>query len=233
EFTHGSRGKDEEFDGNKKIILDFLSPLREQGKLGGVLVQFSEYFKENIPNKSYVSLIAREFHDLTLFFELRHASWYTERGREFLKQNGINAVAIDQPLLKGMAELDTELFGQTGYIRLHGRNSGMWSLSRHELREGTENDNMDRNARYDYLYGVSELDEIERKIRKVKERCDRVYVVANNHPMGKAVANALELVKRLRNVEKVRIPDTVIKYFPELGKIAERIDVSPLGDLFG
>lgn len=92
---------------------------------------------------------------------------------------------------------------------------------------------MDRNARYDYLYGVSELDEIERKIRKVKERCDRVYVVANNHPMGKAVANALELVKRLRNVEKVRIPDTVIKYFPELGKIAERIDVSPLGDLFG
>jgi len=108
----------------------------------------------------------------------------------------------------------------------------MWYESRKALSAGVENKDADRNARYDYLYNSSELDEIEKKIRIVGENCKRIYVVANNHPMGKAVANALELVRRLRNQEKVRIPDTVIKYFPELGEFAERVDVNPLGDLF-
>ncbi len=54
----------------------------------------------------------------------------------------------------------------------------------------------------------------------------------NNHPLGKAVANALELVRRLRDQEKIRVPDTIIKYFPELGSVADKVDVGPLGELF-
>jgi len=107
EFTHGTHEKDEEFTKNKRIVQEFLKPLMEQGKLGGVLVQFSEYFRSSILAKSYVSVIMEEFHDFPLFFELRHASWYTGHEREFLKQNDINNIAIDQPLLKGMAEFDT------------------------------------------------------------------------------------------------------------------------------
>jgi hypothetical protein len=42
-----------------------------------------------------------------------------------------------------------------------------------------------------------------------------------------------QLVRRMRGQEKMRVPDTIIKFFPEMGKFADRIDVSPLGDLFG
>ena len=174
EFTHGTREKDEGFIKNKKIVEEFLEPFMEQGRLGEVFVQFSEYFRDSIPAKAYLSIIMEEFHGLPLFFELRHVSWYTEHEKEFIKQNDINLTAIDQPPLKDMIGFDTKIFGKIGYVRLHGRNSAMWGESRKALREGVEIKDADRNARYDYLYGTSELDEIEKKIRKVKERCDRV-----------------------------------------------------------
>lgn len=237
EFTHGSREKGKELLRNKDIVSDFLSPFVEQGKLGGLLVQFSEYYKESDESQKYVALIMDIFHDYQLFFELRHTSWYTKQARGFLSHNDINVIAMDQPQLQGMAGFDTAILEKVGYVRLHGRNSKMWSLGREALNGGTatesEIENMDRNSRYNYLYGSSELDEIENTVRNVKERCARTYLIMNNHPLGKAVANALELVRRLRDQEKVRVPDTILKYFPELGMVAERVDVSPLADLFG
>ena len=244
EFTHGSRRKDAAFVQNKKIVTEFLKPFVEQKKLGGLLVQFIEFYKPTDESKSYISTILDEFHDYPLFFELRNKAWYTDSARDFLKKNEINIIAVDQPQLSGMMEFDTDILGKIGYVRLHGRNAEKWEDSRKGLRQGKPNDESERNARYDYLYNSDELDEIEKKLLKKKEWCERVYVVPNNHPLGKAVANGLELIKRLRNLQKVRIPDTVIKYFPELEKIAERVsltpkveptkkgDPSPQGDLF-
>ncbi len=262
-FTHGPSLRDAispkadtreggaEFDGNKKIVLEFLAPFRERGKLGGVLVQFSEYFKDSANTRNYVLYLLEELHDLPLLFELRHTSWYTPHATEFLKKSSVNVIAIDQPMLSGMIEFNTEVAGTVGYIRLHGRNAEAWKESRELLRKngarlraetpysGVQARNTEHwvreqeaSVRYNYLYSNYELDEIEKKILKVKEKCSRIYVVANNHPMGKAVANALELVKRLRNQERVRMPDTMIKYFPELEKIAERVSVSSEEELF-
>lgn len=236
EFTHGNRGRDEEFLKNKRAVLEFLAPFQERRKLGGVLVQFSEYFRESDHAMAYISLLNDTFHDVQLFFELRHVSWYTHRASEFLGRNGINVIAIDQPQLKGMAGFDTEMLNGIGYVRLHGRNLKMWETSRRTLRgeaaTPVESEVAERNKRYDYLYSTSELDEVERKIRTVQERCARTYLIMNNHPLGKAVANALDLVRRLRGQEKIRMPETVLRFFPELGKIAERVDVNPLGNLF-
>jgi uncharacterized protein YecE (DUF72 family) len=233
EFTHGSRERGKDFIENRSIVMEFLSPFMDQKKLGGVLVQFSEYYRESVQSQEHIAVIRDAFRDYPLFFELRHTSWYTARAKEFLKYNDINVIAIDQPQLKGMIGFDSELFGKVAYVRLHGRNSEMWDLGRKALEEGTEMEGADRNARYNYLYSSTELDELEEKLRKAKERCTNMYLVLNNHPLGKAVVNALELVRRMRGQEKVRVPDTVIKYFPEIGKFADRVDVSPLEDLFG
>lgn len=238
EFTHGNRERGRVFNDNKKIVKSFLKPFVERGKLGGVLVQLSEYFRESPASSDHISYLKHEFDEFPLFFELRHISWYTERARESLMKENINIVAIDQPVLKGMTGFNPEVAGSIGYIRLHGRNTKMWDLSRkslaekHDPAESNGANSLDASSRYDYLYNGSELDEIEKKILKVKERCKRIYVVANNHPMGKAVANALELVRRLRNHEHVRVPSTILRCFPEMNRFADRVDVDPIGDLF-
>lgn len=237
-FTHGGRDNNGEPEVDAKIVLDFLQPIAEARKLGGLLVQFSEYFRESPLSRDRILSIAERFHGIQLFFELRHTSWYTEKGAEFLRENGISVVAVDQPALKGMVGLTPDVVGEVGYFRLHGRNEKMWGVSRKNFAEkrasgiSADKDNPGRNDRYNYLYNNAELDEIERKIRSVGERCTRVYIVANNHPMGKAVANALELVRRLRDQEKVRVPDTIIKYFPELELVADRVEVSRGDSLF-
>lgn len=237
-FTHGGRESAGDPDVDGKIVLDFLQPFVQMGKLGGVLVQFSEYFRDSPSSTDRILAIADRFRGMQLFFELRHTSWYTEKARGFLEKNGISVIAIDQPALKGMTGLIPEIVGDAGYFRLHGRNEKMWAISRKTFAEKKASsetmgkDDPGRNDRYNYLYSSAELDEIEGKVRRVAERCKRVYVVANNHPMGKAVANALELVRRLRNQEKVRVPDTVIRYFPELERVAKKVDVSRGDNLF-
>ncbi|MCL5268240.1 MAG: DUF72 domain-containing protein [Bacteroidetes bacterium] len=238
EFTHGSGDRGSDFEMNRRIVLSFLKPFLGKGKLGGVLVQFSEFFRDNEASRGRIAQLLDSFPDSRLFFELRHKSWFTNEGRDFIGRTNLNVIATDQPELDDMTGFDTSILGQTGYVRLHGRNTSMWKESRRSLAKEREaarpgaRDDADRNARYDYLYNSAELDGIEKEILRVKEKCSRIYVVANNHPMGKAVANALELVKRVRNQERVRMPDTVLKYFPELARIALKVDVSPVGDLF-
>lgn len=238
EFTHGKKGEDADFNFNRKTVLSFLTPFTERRKLGGVLVQFSEFFRDNPASRDRVSLLLDNFLGFQLFFEMRHESWYKPGGKEFLNRKDVSLVAVDQPGLSGMAEFDASIVGSTAYIRLHGRNVDKWGASRKDLARKLKNQDTgrggsgDRNARYDYLYRSGELDEIEKQVSKVQERCNRVYVVANNHPMGKAVANALDLIKRLRRQENVRVPDTVIKYFPELGKIAQKVETGAGGTLF-
>jgi uncharacterized protein YecE (DUF72 family) len=237
-FTHGVHKVGNELNSDRRIVMEFLQPFMDQHKLGGVLVQFSEYFRDSPSSRDYLSFVSDQFRGIRLFFELRHTSWYTMQAGEFLRERSLSAIAIDQPLLKGMVGFIPEIVGETGYFRLHGRNKEKWAISRKTIAEGRAplgvpaQDEQGRNDRYNYLYSGEELDEIEGKIRRVAERCKRIYVVTNNHPMGKAVANALELVKRLRNQERVRMPDTVIKYFPELERMAERVNVTPKDSLF-
>ena len=237
-FTHGRPEEAKDTSTDKTVVSDFLAPFVEGKKLGGLLVQFSEYFKDAQAARDRISSIVDEFAGIPLFFELRHVSWYTEKASRFIAERHIDVIAIDQPDLKGMVGLNPCIVGEIGYFRLHGRNKEKWELGRKSLAEKksapvvTDVSEPGRNARYNYLYSESELDEIEVKIRSVGERCRRIYVVANNHPMGKAVANALELVRRLRNQETVRMPETVIRYFPELEKVAERVNLGPQASLF-
>jgi len=52
------------------------------------------------------------------------------------------------------------------------------------------------------------------------------YVVANNHYLGKAAVNALELISILRG-GKVEVPEPLRKHYPELDAIAARPAESP------
>ncbi len=237
-FTHGRADEVHETSAGKAVVSEFLAPFAESQRLGGLLVQFSEYFRDTPMARDRISSIIDGFAGIKLFLELRHSSWYTDKASKFIADRHAEVIAIDQPGLEGMVGLGPAILGEVGYFRLHGRNQEAWELGRKSLaqkrsaRGSFDLNEPGRNERYNYLYSGPELDEIEAKIRKAGERCNRIYVVANNHPMGKAVANALELIRRLRNQERVRMPETVIKYFPELEKTAEKVSIGPQDLLF-
>ncbi len=237
-FTHGRSAGSENLPAERGIVSEFIAPFIEHQKLGGMLVQFSEYFRDCAASRDKISSITEQFPGVSLFVELRHASWYGPPAAEFISKNHLNVIAVDQPGLGGMAGFTPEIVGKVGYIRLHGRNEAAWEEGRRSLAQKSGGDahrgadQEHRNDRYNYLYNSSELDEIESKIKKVGERCDRIYVVANNHPMGKAVANALELVRRLRDQDKVAVPDTVIRYFPELERFSDVVKTGREDTLF-
>jgi hypothetical protein len=47
------------------------------------------------------------------------------------------------------------------------------------------------------------------------------FVVSNNHNLGKAAVNALEL-RAMIQAAKVDVPPTLVQHYPELGKIAAK-----------
>jgi hypothetical protein len=52
--------------------------------------------------------------------------------------------------------------------------------------------------------------------------CDRVYVITNNHYRGQALANALQ-IKNMVSGEKIDIPLSLIKQYPVLEDIVQKI----------
>jgi hypothetical protein len=59
---------------------------------------------------------------------------------------------------------------------------------------------------------------------------DRVYVITNNHYRGQALANALQ-IKNMVSGEKIDIPLSLIKQYPVLEDIVQKIREGQL-DLF-
>ena len=96
-----------------------------------------------------------------------------------------------------------------GYLRLHGRNVKEW------FREGAG-----RDARYDYLYNEFELFELAERIRQISKEAEEVYVITNNHYLGKAVCNALELKAKLGE-KNPKVPEVLLEHYPQLKEIQE------------
>ena len=72
--------------------------------------------------------------------------------------------------------------------------------------------------RYDYLYSSDELQRWKGRIEEVAAKTDVIFVVANNHNLGKAAVNALELVHMLSG-KKVGAPAPLVASYPRLQEI--------------
>ena len=96
-----------------------------------------------------------------------------------------------------------------GYVRLHGRNYEHWFTSSERPEE-----------RYNYLYAQAELEPWAARITNIAQHTEVTFVITNNHFQGKAIANALQLIRLLRN-QPVRVPEALREFYPELEKIAE------------
>jgi uncharacterized protein YecE (DUF72 family) len=184
-----------------------LAPLREAGRLAGLLVQFPFSFRPTPGAKRRLEWIAETFLDHSLILEVRHKDWFEPGARDRIAGMGYNLASIDLPDHKDHPPHTVEPTGPLGYLRLHGRNRAAWFDSA-----------AGRDQRYDYLYGKEEVLRLAETARRIAGGTEAVYVITNNHFSGKAVANVLELRSEIEGVAP-RAPHELVLEYPRLKKV--------------
>jgi uncharacterized protein YecE (DUF72 family) len=156
-----------------------LQPLREAGKLRGLLAQFPHAFRNTQENRAFLTQLRERFPDDPLFVELRRLEWGIEPVYAFLRQWQLGWVSVDEPALPGLLPPLALATTDTAYVRFHGRNAAHWYAG-----------GPSASSRYDYLYSETELREWAEKIRNLVAETRQTYVFFNNCHAGQAPANA-------------------------------------------
>lgn len=180
--------------------------LAAEHMLGALLAQFPISFKCTDENRAYLEQLVHRFRAYPLVLEIRHASWNMPEILTWLQGLQVGLCNIDQPLLGRAIRPSAHATSIVGYIRLHGRNYRQW-FAETSVRD-----------RYDYLYSAAELVKWKDRTLEVAEKAETTYVVANNHNLGKAAVNALELISMLEH-RKVKAPPTLVEHYPELKQL--------------
>jgi uncharacterized protein YecE (DUF72 family) len=203
-FTHERNANIQD----EKTFKQGLAPLVNAERLGALLLQFPWSFKNTPENHEYLSGLVMQFMEYPLVLEVRHSSWNTAEVFEWLAGLGVGFCNIDQPVIGQSIAPSARATAPVGYVRLHGRNYEHWFTSNEHPEE-----------RYNYLYTQAELEPWAARIQKIAQHTQVTFVITNNHFRGKAIANALQLIRLLRN-QPVRVPETLMALYPELEKIA-------------
>ena len=177
ELTHGREEPQEAF----RHFREALQPLQDAGKFGCVLAQFPWSFRPTDENRDYLALLREQFQDLPVVVEFRNAGWVNEQTFDLLRKLNLGYCCVDEPRLKGLIPPIAKATAAVAYVRFHGRNAAKWW--QHEQAY----------ERYDYTYSEAELREWVPKIRELNSAAETVYVLANNHWQGQAVATAKQL----------------------------------------
>jgi uncharacterized protein YecE (DUF72 family) len=191
--------------------------LRGAGKLGAVLVQFPFAFHFSSETVAYLTSLLKRFADYPLVVEVRHASWQTEVFFGLLRAHGVGFCNVDQPVIGRSLEPSAVATSAIGYVRLHGRRYDTWF---------SDDPDTPAHERYNYLYSMPELAPWAERTREVARNSRSTYVVTNNHYLGKAAVNALELISLLEG-GKVEVPEPLRGRYPELEAIADRPAEAP------
>ena len=203
-FTHDPApfGK-EEMD----AVLPALNLVQSEGRLGALLIQFPYSFKNVSGVRGRLARVLDAFAEFPCVIEIRHASFDVPGFYQHLRERRVGFCNIDQPLVSQSIHPTAVATSPVGYVRLHGRNYKEW------FRQGA-----DVASRYDYYYTPQELDEWVERVAQIGRESDSVYVVANNHYRGQAVANGLRL-KSLIHGQKVEVPSSLLHTFPDLHEV--------------
>jgi uncharacterized protein YecE (DUF72 family) len=181
-----------------------IAPLLDAGALGAVLIQFPQRFHDRPESRRHLERLAALLAGLPLVAEMRHRSWGHDEALQFVHRLGVGFCNIDQPALPTTLRPTGHVTSPVGYVRLHGRNAAAWFAAGEHAA-----------GRYDYLYTEAELRPWVERARRMAERAEEVFIVANNHYRGKAPANAL-MVKSMLEERKVAAPPGLLRTWKAL-----------------
>jgi uncharacterized protein YecE (DUF72 family) len=162
---------------------DALEPLREAGKLGGILMQFPPYVVPRPAAWDYLAWAQKQLGGDEMLVEFRHAAWLDDEHREetlsFLESHDMSFVIVDAPKTGGRNVLPTVVTttSPTAYVRFHGRNAETWNK---RVRSAAE--------RFDYLYSEDELREWVEPLQELASKPETVYAMFNNN--GRSTAGS-------------------------------------------
>jgi uncharacterized protein YecE (DUF72 family) len=71
------------------------------------------------------------------------------------------------------------------------------------------------HERYDYLYTPDELEPWVERIKSIARKTKNTYAMSNNHHIGKAITNGLEIMALLTG-KPVAAPESLLARYPEL-----------------
>lgn len=212
EFTHAPEPDDPAaWERAAATFRDGIAPLVRTWRLAAVLVQFPVSFRFGPRQVRRLGRLRELLDGHALVLEVRHASWFEPPALATIRGLEYSLAHIDLPPAWNHPPPGHESTGPLGYLRLHGRNANQW------FRRGAS-----RDDRYDYLYGAAELRELAAEARRIESETDEVFVVANNHFAGQALANALELRAVLCGAP-VPAPAEVVASFPQLARCTHAI----------
>ena len=160
---------------------DALTPLREAGKLGGILLQFPSYVVFKPVSLDYLKWAVEQLRGDRALVEFRHRSWFEDENRAevlaLLEELGAAHVVVDAPKTdaKNLVPTVVAVTSPLAYVRLHGRNAATWNV-----RGGSASD------RFDYLYTREELNEWVEPLRELSERAEEAHVLFNNNKWSRA-----------------------------------------------
>lgn len=201
QFTHTREAISTE---DVAVFKDGLSPIAAARKLGSLLFQFPTSFHCDDATRDRLRLLLGVFEEYPKAVELRHRSW--DENLDVLDESNALPVFIDEPKFRDSTR--QVLRGREGvlYVRLHGRRAGKWWSHDH------------RDERYDYLYSEDEVRKQASRLKVVaaEQQIRKAYVFFNNHPGGKAVANAVMLRAELGIPIVEPLPETFRQKFPRL-----------------
>ncbi|MGC2111422.1 MAG: DUF72 domain-containing protein [Candidatus Korobacteraceae bacterium] len=192
---------------DERLAKEGFESLAAEGTLGAVLAQFPISFKNTGPNRMHLDSVVEKFKQFPLVIEVRHNSWTDEGTLHYFAEKGVAFCNIDQPKLGKAVAPSEHVTAPLAYVRLHGRNYDQWF------------DSDSRNDRYNYLYTDPELRVWKTRIDAIAVKAKKTFVIANNHFEGKAAVNALQL-KSMISGGQVKVPETLLKRYWELGEIA-------------
>ena len=193
---------------DEKEFKDGIAPLVEANLLGALLIQFPWSFKNELESREYLVALKRRFQEFPLVLEVRHSSWIEEHALDLLGELGISICNIDQPLFHRSVKPAAHVTSTIGYVRLHGRNYKNWFSTKADVRE-----------RYDHLYSLDELEPWVARAKQISNEAADTYIVTNNHYLGKAVVNAVEISSILKG-KRIAAPRSLVQHYPELREFA-------------
>jgi uncharacterized protein YecE (DUF72 family) len=182
-------------------FLDALAPLRESGKLGGILFQMPPYVVWKPSALDYLEWARDQVGGDAFLFEPRHRSWYAGDVRDellrWLEERRMTWVVVDAPKVDAGNVPETLVAATTplAYVRFHGRNAATWNA-----RGGSA------AQRFDYLYGEEELREWVAPLRELSNQAEQAYAFFNNNNQTDGVAQAAagaQLLAKLLEQEEV------------------------------
>jgi uncharacterized protein YecE (DUF72 family) len=220
-LTHATTSAEVDLPSEARAYLAGIGPLLAAGRLGAVLMQFPQALHDRPENRRHVARLAGILPGLPLVAEFRHRSWDSQGALAFLRELGVGFCNIDQPALGSTLPPTEHVTSRIAYIRLHGRNAGNW-FSRRDRVGGAAVQRGSGSARYDYLYSMAELRPWADRARRMAERAEEVFIIANNHYRGKGPANAL-MMKSALSSRRGRAPADLVAAYPDLKEVTEPV----------